>query len=123
MARDLNAELRDKTQEILELIAIAYGLGDVASLDASWLQQLNHDVEQIIGQHEEAMFGGETSKEWYPLDERLAQTAIGRFLQERQEINDQILDLPGMKNWAGASVPRSGAAWRVLCLRSTPGCA
>jgi hypothetical protein len=76
MARDLNAELRDKTQEILELIAIAYGLGDVASLDASWLQQLNHDVEQIIGQHEEAMFGGETSKEWHPLDERLAQTAI-----------------------------------------------
>jgi hypothetical protein len=100
MARDLNAELREKTQEILELVAIAYGCGDVASLDASRLQQLNHDVEKVIDQHEEALFLGDTSEEWHPLDERLAQTAIGRLLLERHEISGQILDLPGMKNWA-----------------------
>lgn len=100
MARDLNAELRGKTREILELVAIAYGWGDVASLDASRLEQLKHDVEQIIDQHEEALFEGDTSEEWYSLDERLAQTAIGRLLQERHEISDLILDLPGVKNWA-----------------------
>jgi hypothetical protein len=88
------------SKRTLELVAIAYGWGDVASLDASRLQQLNHDVEQIIDQHEEELFEGDRSEEWHPLDERLAQTAIGRLLQERHEINDQILALPGMKNWA-----------------------
>ena len=35
----LQTELEDKTQEILKLFANTYGVGDVASLDASQLRR------------------------------------------------------------------------------------
>ena len=92
MAHDLVAKLREETQEIRKLVAIAYGWGDVASLGASKLQQLNSDVEEIIDQHEEALLEGETPQEWHALDERLARTEIGRLLQERHEIEEQIFE-------------------------------
>ena len=88
----LSAKLRDKTQEILKLVAITYGLGDVASLEASKLQQLNSEVDEIIQQHEEALLEGDTPEEWHALDQRLEQTEIGRLLQERHEIAELIFD-------------------------------
>ena len=89
----LSAKLRDKTQEILKFVAKTYGLGDVASLEANKLQQLKSEVDEVIDQYEEALLEGDTPEEWRALDERLAQTAIGRLLQEHHEINEQILDL------------------------------
>ena len=89
---DLHEKLRSKTREILTLVATSYGLGDVNSLEPSRLEQLNEEVEEIIEQHDEALNEGETSEEWRALDERLARTEIGRLLQERHEIAEQILD-------------------------------
>jgi hypothetical protein len=91
----LQRKLGDKTQEILKLVANSYGLGDVASLDASQLQRLNEEIDDIIDQHEETLLEGDTVEEWRALDERLARTEIGRLLQERHEISEQILDLQG----------------------------
>jgi len=89
---ELHAKLRSKTREILTLVANSYGLGAVSSLEPSRLEQLNEEVEEIIEQHDEALNEGETSEEWRALDERLARTEIGRLLQERHEIAEQILD-------------------------------
>ena len=89
---DLHAKLRSKTREILTLVANSYGLGAVSSLEPSSLEQLNEEVDEIIEQHDEALNEGETSEEWRALDERLAATEIGRLLQERHEIAEQILD-------------------------------
>jgi hypothetical protein len=89
---DLHEKLRSKTREILTLVANSYGLGAVSSLEPSSLEQLNEEVDEIIEQHDEALNEGETSEEWRALDERLAATEIGRLLQERHEIAEQILD-------------------------------
>ena len=89
---ELHAKLRSKTREILTLVANSYGLGAVSSLEPSSLEQLNEEVDEIIEQHDEALNEGETSEEWRALDERLAATEIGRLLQERHEIAEQILD-------------------------------
>ena len=89
---DLHEKLRSKTREILTLVANSYGLGAVSSLEPSRLEQLNEEVEEIIEQHDEALNEGETSEEWRALDEGLARTEIGRLLQERHEIAEQILD-------------------------------
>jgi hypothetical protein len=89
----LQRKLGDKTQEILKLVANSYGVGDVASLDASQLQRLNEEIEEIIDQYDEALLEGDSPEAWRALDERLARTEIGRLLQERHEISEQILDL------------------------------
>ena len=39
------------------------------------------------------MYESDTPEEWRALDERLAGTEIGRLLQERHAIAEQILDL------------------------------
>ena len=89
---DLHEKLRSKTREILTLVANSYGLGDINSLEPSRLEQLNEEIEEIIDQHGEALLEGDSQEEWRALDERLAQTEIGRLLQERHEIAEQILD-------------------------------
>jgi hypothetical protein len=89
----LHAKLGDKTQEILKLVASSYGLGDVNSLEPSKLEQLDEEIEEIIDQHEEALLEGDSPEEWRALDERRAQTEIGRLLQERHEIAEQLFDL------------------------------
>jgi hypothetical protein len=89
----LGRKLEGKTQEILKLVAKSYGLGDVASLDTNKLQQLNGEIAEIIDQHEEALIEGDNPEAWRALDERLAQTEIGRLLQERHQISEQIEDL------------------------------
>ena len=91
--RALRAKLGDKTQEILKLVASSYGLGDVGSLKPSRLQQLQEEIEEIVEQHDEALNEGDTPEAWRALDERLSRTEIGRLLQERHEIAEQILDL------------------------------
>ena len=98
---DLHAKLRSKTQEILTLVATSYGLGDVNSLEPSRLEQLNEEIEEIIEQHEEALLEGDTPEEWRALDERLARTDIGRLLQQRHEISEQILDLQDDDGFGG----------------------
>jgi hypothetical protein len=91
--RALQAKLGDKTQEILKLVASSYGLGDVGALEPSKLQQLHEEIEEIIEQYDVALNEGETPEEWRALDERLAKTEIGRLLQERHEIAEQLFDL------------------------------
>ena len=90
--RVLHAKLGDKIEEILKLVASSYKLGDVGSLEPSKLQQLTEEIEEIIERHE-ALYEGDTPEEWRALDERLAGTEIGRLLQERHAIAEQILDL------------------------------
>ena len=89
---DLHAKLRSKTREILTLVANSYGMGDVNSLEPSRLEQLNEEIDEIIEQYDEALNDGKTPEEWRALDESLARTEIGRLLQERHEIAEQILD-------------------------------
>ena len=91
--RALQAKLGDKTQEILKLVASSCGLGDVGSLEPSKLQQLHEEIEEIVEQHDEALNEGDTPEEWRALDERLSRTEIGRLLQERHEIAEQLFDL------------------------------
>jgi hypothetical protein len=74
----------DKTQEILKLVANTY--------DASQWQRLNEEIEELIDQYDEALIESDSPEAWRALDERLAQTKIGRLLQERHEIAEQILD-------------------------------
>ena len=88
----LQRRLRDKTQEILKLVANTHGVEDVASLDASQLQRLNEEIKEIIDQYDEALLENDSPEAWRALNERLARTKIGRLLQERHEIAEQILD-------------------------------
>jgi hypothetical protein len=88
----LQTKLEDKTQEILKLVANTYGVEDVASLDASQWQRLNEEIEELIDQYDEALIESDSPEAWRALDERLAETKIGRLLQERHEIAEQILD-------------------------------
>jgi hypothetical protein len=85
----LQRKLGDKTQEIL---ANTHGVEDVASLDASQLQRLYEEIEEIIDQYDEALLENDSPEAWRALDEWLARTKIGRLLQERHEIAEQILD-------------------------------
>jgi hypothetical protein len=85
--------LEDKMREIRKLVASSYGLGDVDSLETSKLGQLNEEIEEIVEKNEEALHEGQTPEEWRALDERLAQTEIGRLLQERHEIAEHLMDL------------------------------
>jgi hypothetical protein len=88
----LQTKLKDKRLEILKLVANAYGVEDVASLDASRWQRLNEEIEELIDQYDEALIESDSPEAWRALDERLGQTKIGRLLQERHEIAEQILD-------------------------------
>ncbi|WLA62360.1 hypothetical protein [Bradyrhizobium diazoefficiens] len=91
--RGLRTKLEDKTQEILKLVASSYGLGDIGSLEECKLQHLHEEIEEIIDQHDEALMEGDTPEEWRALDGRLAKTELGRLLQERHEVAEQILNL------------------------------
>ena len=91
--RKLRDLLRDKDDEILRFVATAYGLEDLDGLDASVRLGLQEEVEEIIEDHEEALIEGDTVEEWKALDQRLNATELGRLLQGRHEIAEQILDL------------------------------
>jgi hypothetical protein len=71
----------------------AFGLGDVNDLDPPALRRLEEDIEGMIEEHEEALVEGDTIEEWQARDRRLAETEIGRLMQEHHEIAEQILDL------------------------------
>jgi hypothetical protein len=88
LLRDLGAMMR----EIESVVAKAYGI-DVDHLDPSARRRLEHEVEALIEEHEEALHQRDTVEEWRALDRRLAQTEIGRLLQESHAIAEQILDL------------------------------
>ena len=89
----LMRKLTEKTIEIEHAVASALGLGAAIDLTPSTLRGLGQDVEEIIENHEMALLEGDTVEEWQALDRRLASTEIGRLLQERHEIAEQILDL------------------------------
>jgi len=89
---ELLRNLSARTREIESVVAKAYGI-DVHHLDPAARRRLEDEVEALIEEHEEALHEGDTVEEWRALDQRLAQTEIGRLLQERHEIAEQILDL------------------------------
>jgi AAA+ superfamily predicted ATPase len=89
---ELLRNLSATTREIESVVAKAYGI-DVDDLDPSARRRLEDEVEALIEEHEEALHEGDTVEEWRALDQRLAQTEVGRLLQERHEIAEQILDL------------------------------
>jgi hypothetical protein len=89
---DLLRNLNAKTREIESVVAKAYGIG-VYHLDPSARRRLEDEVEALIDEHEETLHEGDAIEEWRALDQRLAQTDIGRLLQERHQIAEQILDL------------------------------
>lgn len=88
---ELLRNLSAKTREIESVVAKAYGIGH--DLDPSARRRLANEVEAVIEEHEEALHEGDTVEEWRALDQRLAQTEVGRLLQERHAIAEQILDL------------------------------
>jgi len=90
---ELFGKLNAKTEEIERFVAKAYEIGDIGNLDPTAMQRLEIEVEQLIEQHADALLEGETVEEWRAVDQRLAETEIGRLLQERHEIFEQILDL------------------------------
>ena len=88
---DLLRNLNAKTRQIESVVAKAYGIGD--DLDASARRRLEDEVAALIEEHEEALHEGDTVEEWRALDQRLAQTDVGRLLEERHQIAERILDL------------------------------
>ena len=64
----------------------------IVALHASQWQRLNEEIEELIDQYDEALIESDIPEAWRALDERLAQTKIGRLLRERHEIAEQILD-------------------------------
>jgi hypothetical protein len=90
---ELLRKLNAKSEEIERFVAKAYKIGDIGNLDPTAMQRLEIEVEQLIERHADALLDGETIEEWRALDQRLAETEIGRLLQERHEIFEQILDL------------------------------
>jgi hypothetical protein len=89
---ELLRNLSAKTREIESVVAKAYGI-DVDDLDPSARRRLEDEVEALIEEHEEALHEGDTVEEWRALDQRLSQTEIGRLLQQRHDLAEQILDL------------------------------
>jgi hypothetical protein len=89
---DLLRNLNAKTREIESVVAKAYGIG-VHHLDPSARRRLEDEVEALIDEHEGTLHEGDAIEEWRALDQRLAQTDVGRLLQERHQIAEQILDL------------------------------
>ena len=90
---ELLRKLYSKTREIEALVANAYQLGDIKHLAPEALQRLKEKVQAMIDAYEEALLKGKEGEEWHALDTRLSQTEVGRLLQERDEIAEQILDL------------------------------
>jgi len=89
---ELLRNLNVKTREIESVVAKAYGIG-VHDLDPSARRRLQDEVEALIDEYEETLHEGNTVEEWHALDQRLARTDVGRLLQERHRIAEQILDL------------------------------
>jgi hypothetical protein len=91
--QELQQELLAKDREIAVLVAETLGLGEIDDLDAQAKRSLEGEVEEMIERHEEALLEGNSVEEWRDLDRRFAKTEIGRLLEERYEIAEQILDL------------------------------
>jgi DNA-binding transcriptional regulator YbjK len=56
------------------------------------LTQATEEAKQIIDQYE-ALAADETTEEWAAREKRITESEIGRLLQQRHEIREQILDL------------------------------
>ena len=95
----LQRKLGDKTQEILKLVANTHGVEDVASLDASQLQRLNEEIEEIIDQYDEALLENDSPEAWR-LDERL-----GRAQHSPRRLADRpVIGIPPPKPAPAGSV-------------------
>jgi hypothetical protein len=77
----------------VRVVAKALGLGEMEHLSPAALRSLEDEVETTIEEHAEALVEGDSIGEWRALDARLASTKIGRLMQERHEIAEQILDM------------------------------
>ncbi len=91
--QELRRQLNAKTREIEAYVAKALGLGDITALNPQTMRRLEEEVEQMIEQHDEAFNQDKTFEQWQILDRRLNKTEVGRLLQERHEIAEQILDI------------------------------
>src|SRR5436305_14827970 len=85
-------ELRTKCQKIDVLVSEVLGVGDLSDLDQNQRERIEAEVEGLIDQHFEATFGAAVEV-WQSSDQRFVATHVGRLLQERHEISQQILDL------------------------------
>jgi hypothetical protein len=86
--KELLEELRAKDAELEAFVAQVLGLGDIGTLDEGQRKQVEAEVEELLNEYDEAMTDGDEL-----LDERFTATALGRLLQQRREISEQIQDL------------------------------
>jgi len=82
--KQLSDALAVKTAEIEQVYAVAMEKTEVDD-------KIRQGVAALIQEFEEADYDGEFGS-WLPRDARLAWTPIGRLLQERHELQEQILD-------------------------------
>jgi len=66
--------------------------GPLSALDQEQRRKMDEEVDEIIENHDDAIYEGDTVEEWRALDERLAASAVGRLLQELREISGKLLD-------------------------------
>jgi hypothetical protein len=85
----IHAKLGDKDREILQWVVKSFGLGDVSTFKPNRLRCFSNDFDDFLGM----LLEGYGRADWLVPDERIARTDIGRLLQQRREIIEQIFNL------------------------------
>ena len=80
----LQHELATKTREIEALVAAEQDLGDLSSMESTQYARLRMHVEELIYKWQEAKVRPSASN---------PDTAVNRLIAEREEIEEQILQL------------------------------
>ena len=105
---ELRGKLDAKTQEIESFMAKLLGLGDIDDLDSHTRERHEANVRNMIEKHEEgvrhlnerhqeAMVEGDVSNLTTGRESiDRSPTRIGRLLEQRQELVEQILQLQGL---------------------------
>ena len=90
LEKALRREMKAMDLEIMRTLATAYGYGNLEDLNKATRRQLAEELEGLIDAHSTAhMYALMRERE---IDDRF-ESEIGRLLQERREIGEQILDI------------------------------
>lgn len=87
--RDIHAKLGDKNREILQWVVSSFGLGDVSTFKPNRRRCFSRDFDDFLGM----LLEGYGRVDWIVPDERVHGTKIGRLLQQRLDITEQIDEL------------------------------
>jgi hypothetical protein len=80
-------------REIQNTIATELGIGPIDDLELTERERLEEEVRSLIEFHEDAVLEGDTVEEWHAFDTKLSPSDIGRLMDERTEILEQIIEI------------------------------